>query len=48
MKERKTNMKTNNFFSKAAVSILIVLCLAMTASQAYAEPKIDSVVVLNR
>lgn len=36
-------MKTNNFFSKAAVSILIVLCLAMTASQAYAEPKIDSV-----
>ena len=36
-------MKTNNFFSKAAIGILIVLCLAMTASQANAEPKIDSV-----
>jgi len=36
-------MKTNNFFSKAALGVLFVLCLAMTASQAYAELNINSV-----
>jgi hypothetical protein len=36
-------MKPGNFFSKAAESILLVLCLVVSASQAYAELKIESV-----
>jgi len=36
-------MKTDNFFSKAALGVLFVLYIAMIASRAYAELKIDSV-----
>ena len=36
-------MKPGNFFSKAAKSVLLVLCLVISASQAYAEVKIESV-----
>jgi len=36
-------MKTNNFFSKAAIGVLLVIGIVMIASQAYAELKIDSV-----
>jgi len=36
-------MKTNNFFSKAALGVLLVICIAMMASQADAELRIDSV-----
>jgi len=36
-------MKTDNFFSKTAIGVLFVIALAMIASQAYAELRIDSV-----
>ena len=36
-------MKPDNFISKAAKSILLILCLAVSASQADAEVKIESV-----